>query len=203
MIVIGVITSPHGVRGQFKVKPFTADPFGVAEYGPVHLGDGRQLRLRIVGQAKGLLICSADGVASREDAEALQAAELSVDRAALPEAGADEMYQIDMIGMKVRDAGRDAAHSDGDNSDNPILGKIIGFHDFGAGNLVEVQPPSGNSFLTPFGGAYLGQIDTKTGYVDIHVPAGLLDDDDDGGDEDGGDEAECEDGGRKQKPSPK
>ena len=37
-VLLGVVVSAHGIRGQFKVKPFTADPFSVAAYGEVELG---------------------------------------------------------------------------------------------------------------------------------------------------------------------
>ena len=43
MITLGAVASAHGVRGQFKVKPFTVVPSDVAAYGPVHLEDGRVL----------------------------------------------------------------------------------------------------------------------------------------------------------------
>ena len=45
MITLGAVASAHGVRGQFKVKPFTVVPSDVAAYGPVHLEDGRVLQL--------------------------------------------------------------------------------------------------------------------------------------------------------------
>ncbi len=45
---IGAVASAHGVRGQFKVKPFTAAPRDIAAYGPVWAGD-RQLTLQIKG----------------------------------------------------------------------------------------------------------------------------------------------------------
>lgn len=165
-IIVGVITSPHGVRGQFKVKSFTTDAKSVADYGPLQLSDGRALTLKITGQAKGLLICSAASITSRNDAEAVQGAELSVSRAALPDVADDEIYQADLIGMKAID------------SDGAILGSIIGFHDFGAGELVEIKPVKGQSFFTPFGGDHLGVIDDEAGTVQVFVPAGLLDETD-------------------------
>ena len=36
MIALGAVASAHGVRGQFKVKPFTVMPADVAAYGPVY-----------------------------------------------------------------------------------------------------------------------------------------------------------------------
>ena len=42
MITIGAIASAHGVRGQFKVKSFTASPDALTDYGPLQISDGRQ-----------------------------------------------------------------------------------------------------------------------------------------------------------------
>lgn len=167
-IVIGVITSPHGVRGQFKVKSFTSDPKAVAAYGPVQLPDGQELALKISGQAKGLLICSAHSIDSRNDVEAIQGSELTVSRAQLPEADEDEIYQADLIGLAATDG------------EGKKLGLITGFHDFGAGALVEIKPETGQSFFTPFGGDHLGEIAMAAGSVEIFIPAGLLDDEADG-----------------------
>lgn len=160
-IVIGAITSPHGVRGQFKVKSFTSDPAAVADYGPVHLPNGQELELKIRGQAKGLLICSAPTITTRNQVEDVQGSELSVLRTQLPEAESDEIYQTDLIGLLAIDA------------DGALIGTICGFHDFGAGDLIEIKPAKGQSFFTPFGGVYLGDIELAAGTVEIFVPAGL------------------------------
>ncbi len=165
-ITVGVITSPHGVRGHFKVKSFTSDAKSVVDYGPVQLADGSELSLTIIGQAKGLLICTAPTITSRNDVEAVQGSELFVSRANLPDTDDDEVYQADLIGLRAVDA------------EALPLGSIIGFHDFGAGALVEVKPQKGQSFFTPFGGQYLGEIDLVAGTVEIFVPAGLLGEDD-------------------------
>ena len=56
MITLGAVAPAHGVRGQFKVKPFTVVPSDVAAYGPVHLEDGRVLQLTVKSVAKNLVI---------------------------------------------------------------------------------------------------------------------------------------------------
>ena len=62
---IGAVASAHGVRGQFKVKPFTSAPRDIAAYGPVWAGD-RQLTLTVRGMtANGLVIVSAPEVGDR------------------------------------------------------------------------------------------------------------------------------------------
>ena len=49
-VCIGVIAGPHGVKGQVRLKSFTADPADVAAYGPVTDATGaRAFTLEIAG----------------------------------------------------------------------------------------------------------------------------------------------------------
>ena len=55
-VAIGAVTGAHGVKGQFKVKPFTDSPRDIAAYGPVRAGD-RSLTLSVHGvTSNGLVI---------------------------------------------------------------------------------------------------------------------------------------------------
>ena len=55
-VLLGVVTSPHGLRGQFKVKSFTDPPANLIDYGDVMLPTGQSLKLELVGMHKDLLI---------------------------------------------------------------------------------------------------------------------------------------------------
>ena len=166
---IGVILGPQGLKGQFKVKPFTAAPDSLSAYGPVSLDDGRQLHLQVTAvNAKGVAIVRADGVSSREAAEALRGRTLQIDRSCLPEPEDDELYHADLLGARVID------------SDGAVMGRIIGLYDFGAGDIVEVQPPHGPSVMLPFGGDRVVDVDLAAGEVRMMVPEGLLESDDTG-----------------------
>ena len=163
---VGAVASAHGVRGQFKVKPFTATPRDIAAYGPVWAGD-RQLTLQIRGMtANGYVIVAAEGVTDRNAAEALRGTELQVERSALPDAADDEVYHADLIGLPA------------EMPDGSVIGPIIGLHNFGAGELVELRPSGGSSLLLPFGGDNIVEIDLEGGRVVLDPPAEFLDSDD-------------------------
>ena len=101
---IGAIVGPQGIKGQFKVKPFTATPQALSAYGPVTLDDGRQLQLQVTSvNAKGLAIVRAKGVETREAAEALRGVTLHVSRDRLPDLDDGEIYHADLLGMAVTD----------------------------------------------------------------------------------------------------
>ncbi len=47
MILLGAIAGVHGVRGEVKVKSFTADPLAIATYGPLYDDEGRKFELKL------------------------------------------------------------------------------------------------------------------------------------------------------------
>jgi len=160
MIVIGAVASAHGVRGQFKVKPFTAAPEDVAAYGPVCLEDGRRIQLKVRGRANQLLICSADEITDRRSAEALKGQTFSVERSALPGLADDELYHADLIGLAVLD-----------DTGRP-LGQVAGLHNFGAGEILEVRVPEHSTTeLYPFYPPFLRDVDLASGRIILAVTA--------------------------------
>ena len=175
MITLGAVASAHGVRGQFKVKPFTVVPSDVAAYGPVQLEDGRVLQLTVRSVAKNLLICEANGITNRSMAESLRGQTLSVERAALPELDETQTYHADLIGLGAQDtAGQQ-------------LGIVVGLHDFGAGEIVEISVAgSSTTELYPFYPPFLVDLDIKEGKIvltaqpalDNKVPDNRVDGDD-------------------------
>ena len=162
-VSIGAVTGAHGVRGQFKVKPFTTAPKDIASYGPVHAGQ-LTLTLSIKGQtSNGLVIVSAREIVDRDAAAALRGQELTVARAALPATAADEIYHADLLGMEVA------------TPDGTIFGRALAIHDFGAGEIVEVKPTSGQSIMLPFDSGHVIEIDIDNGRIVLTPPPGLLD----------------------------
>ena len=162
---IGAIVGPQGIKGQFKVKPFTATPQALSAYGPVTLDDGRQLQLQVTSvNAKGLAIVRAKGVETREVAESLRGVTLHVLRDRLPDLDDGEIYHVDLLGMAVTD------------QNGQWLGRLIAIHDFGAGEIAELAGESAPTIMVPFGGERLLAVDMEAKTINLSVPAGLLDD---------------------------
>ena len=162
---IGTIVGPQGIRGHFKVKPFTAAPKSLSAYGPVTTDNGQQLMLQIMAvNAKGLAIVSAKGVDTRDAAEALRGATLYIVRENLPDPNAGEFYHADLLGMAVK------------RQDGTPLGSLVAIHDFGAGEIAELAPRKGSTIMVPFGGDRLIAVDMEAKELCVLVPDGLLDD---------------------------
>jgi 16S rRNA processing protein RimM len=159
-ICVARIGAPHGVRGAVKLWTFTEDPQAVLHYGPLTTKDGaRSFAIDTAREAKGHLVAILKGVASREDAERLNGIELYVPRDALPPTDDDEYYHADLIGLAAVDP-----------AGGPI-GRVTAIHNFGAGDIIEIAPPQGNTLLLPFTNAVVPTVDLAAGQVVIELPA--------------------------------
>jgi 16S rRNA processing protein RimM len=159
-ICVARIGAAHGVRGAVKLWTFTEDPFAVKEYGPLSTKDGaRHFELASARESKDHLVVTFKGIEDRNEAERLNGVELYIPRDRLPATGADEYYHADLIGL-------DAVTT----SDEP-LGRVIAIHNFGAGDIIEIAPPSGMTILLPFSNAVVPTVDISGGRVVIELPA--------------------------------
>jgi 16S rRNA processing protein RimM len=165
-ICVARIGAAHGVRGAVKLWTFTEDPFAVKAYGPLMTKDGaRQFEVTSAREAKGHLVATLKGVATREEAERLNGVELYIAREKLPDTEADEYYHADLIGLAAV------------NAANEPLGKVIAIHNFGAGDIIEIAPPGGTTMLLPFTNAVVPTVDVAGGRVVIELPPEIEGDD--------------------------
>ena len=148
-ICVAQIGAPHGVRGEVKLWPFTAEPQAVRDYGPLETEDGAaRFEIETLRAAKDHLVARLKGVNDRDAAERLTNTRLFVARDRLPATETDEFYHADLIGLAVVDAAGTA------------LGSVTAVHNFGAGDLVEVKPAQGNiTVLLPFTEAVVPVVD--------------------------------------------
>ena len=158
-ICVAKIGAAHGVRGEVKLWPFTEDPMAVIDYGPLSSKDGaRQFEVVRARIAKDHLVAVLKGIATREDAERVNGIELYIARDKLPPAEAGEYYHADLIGLRaIDDAGA-------------AIGKVLALHNFGAGDIIEIAPPSGPTLLLPFTDAVVPTVDLAEGHVVIVMP---------------------------------
>src|SRR5262249_32511165 len=125
MVLVGAIAGAHGVRGEVRIKSFTAEPGAIAGYGPVSDESGtRQFHVQPRGQVRGLLIARLDGVADRDAAEALKGTRLYVPRSALPRPARDEWYIGDLEGLTA------------ETTDGAAVGRVKSVDNYGAGDVI-------------------------------------------------------------------
>src|SRR3981081_3558765 len=159
LICVARIGAPPGVRGAGKLGTFTEDPLAVKRYGPLATkGGARQFEVTHAREAKGHLVATLKGIATREEAERLNGVELYIAREKLPATGEDEYSHADLIGLAAVDAA------------NEPLGRVIAIHNFGAGDIIEIAPPQGSTMLLPFTNAVVPTVDLAGGRVVIELP---------------------------------
>ncbi|OLP42742.1 ribosome maturation factor RimM [Rhizobium oryziradicis] len=166
-VLMAVIGAAQGLRGEVRVKSFTADPMAIGDYGKLHAKDGREFEVLDVREAKTVVVVRFRGINDRNAAEALNGLELFVDRSALSDDDLDddEFFYADLEGLDVVDA------------DGKSYGTVSAVFDFGAGDLLEVRAPAKRPVLIPFTEAAVLEIDLEGGKLLIDPEAaGLIDD---------------------------
>ena len=164
-VCVAQIGGPHGLRGEVKLKSFTADPMAVKNYGPLTTEDGSaSFEIEALRPAKGHLVARLRGIGDRNAAERLANLRLFVLRERLPPPAADEFYHADLIGLE-------AVLDDG----TPI-GRVRAVHDFGAGDTLELERPGSASVLVPFTRAVVPIVEPAECRLVLDPPPGLLDD---------------------------
>ena len=128
LVCLGQIGAPHGVRGEVRLRSFTAEPEAIAAYGPLQTEDGRALEIESLRPAKDHFVATLSGIHDRDAAAQLANAKLYVPRERLPRlADPEEFYHSDLIGLAVV------------NRAGQRLGRVVAIHNFGAGDLLEVR----------------------------------------------------------------
>jgi len=158
--MLGVITGAHGVRGEVKVKTFTAEPRAIARYGALSDASGtRSFVLEPRGGARGLVIAAIAGIGTREAAEALKGVELYVARDKLPRPRRGEVYIADLVGLA-------AVAPDG-----ATIGRVARVLNYGAGDVLEIERPGTEALLLPFAAPMVGDVEVANGRVFVSPPA--------------------------------
>ena len=139
-ILVGRVAGAFGLKGEVRITAFTAEPLALVDYKFLLREDGSPgLTLTGGRVAKGGVVARALEIESREQAEAARGLQLFIARARLPPVeDEDEFYIADLVGMTVVSAQGD------------LLGRVRAVRDFGAGDLLEVAPPVGESWWLPF-----------------------------------------------------
>jgi 16S rRNA processing protein RimM len=163
-ICVARIGAAHGIKGEVKLWSFTADPAAVKDYGPLESEDGAQrFEIEALRPAKDHLVARLSGVRDRDAAQRLTNVRLFVARERLPAPAPEEFYHADLIGLRA------------ESRDGSALATIVGIHDFGAGDLLELRPlGTGRTVLMPFTAATVPVVDIAGGRIVIDPPEDLL-----------------------------
>ena len=134
--LIGKIVAPQGIRGEVRVQSFADKPTDFKTLSVVsnRFSSADFQFVRVVPNSN-VVIAKIRGVDDRNAAETLRGTELFVERSALPDLQSENVfYQADLIGFEVV-------------RDNKNIGTVVGFQNFGAGDIIELGDGSMVSFV--------------------------------------------------------
>jgi 16S rRNA processing protein RimM len=163
---IGVITSPHGLKGEVKVFPTTDNP-KVYEHGlrvvlqNSNISNQHELRIESCRSFKKFLIVKFMGVERIEDIEGYKGYGIWIDRkdAVQPEEG--EYFVADLIGLSV--------FADEGN----YLGTLREVYSTGANDVYAIEGESGE-ILLPAIKECIKEVNIPEGKMIVHLMKGLL-----------------------------
>jgi 16S rRNA processing protein RimM len=159
LVLLGVFGAPHGVRGEIRLRSYTADPLAIASYGPLTTEDGRMVELVSVRPQNDVLIARVKGLTSRDAAQALTHVKLHAPRERLGQAEEDEFFHADLVGLRA------------EGPDGEALGTVVALHNFGAADVVEIRPAGpGQSVLLPFTKEVVPVVDIAGGRMVVVPP---------------------------------
>lgn len=173
-IEVGCITDAWGVKGWFKVKPFSSDPqalFSSRRWfvrAPESVGPGASVKLSglppllkivaVKNHGDGV-VAQAQDVSDRAGSEALRGARLFISRGSFPTAGPDEYYWIDLLGLAVF------------NREGEHLGEVVGLIDTGPHSVIRVAPTGvtaeADERLIPFVAAFVDSVSLPQRRIDV------------------------------------
>jgi 16S rRNA processing protein RimM len=165
LVLVAQVAGAFGVRGEVRVTAFTESPASLLDYSPLLDASGKPALTLLSGRAeKGALVGRAAEIATREDAQAMRGVRLYIPRERLPPPEEDEFYLADLIGLAVVSPAGDA------------LGRVKSVHNFGAGDLLEIEPPTAAAtWWAPFTRQVVPEVRLAQGVVVVDRPAEVED----------------------------
>ena len=163
-VALAAVAGVHGLNGEVKLKLFAQSVDSLARHRTVLVG-GEPLAMSNVRDGGKTAIARFKGVNDRAAAEALRGQLVEIERDELPPLEDGEYYHADLIGLAAIDAA------------GAPVGRVVAVHNFGAGDIIEIAPPQGNTLLLPFTNAVVPTVDLKAGHVVIEMPAEIIGED--------------------------
>ena len=159
-VEVGRISDAWGVKGWFKVSPYSASPEALfssrrwyllpPERGPRPFAGPVLLRIAEAREHGGLIVASSLDVPDRDAAESLRGVRVLVPRSSFPTAAEDEYYWVDLIGLEVV------------NREGLCLGSVRDLLSTGPQSVLVIEDSNAGKpveRMIPFVSAYVDRVD--------------------------------------------
>lgn len=166
MLRVGVITSPHGIKGEVKVFPTTDDAKRFKELKKVILDTGKEyipMEIEHVKFFKNMVILKFKGYDNINEIEKYKSRDLLITREQAVDLAPDEYFITDLIGLAVV-------------SDQGVeLGTLKDVLETGANDVYVVAMKDGKELMLPAIGDCILNVDLEQRRMEVHVLEGLMD----------------------------
>jgi len=167
-LIIGKIVGVHGVEGNLKVYSY-AESLSIFAPGSSILAINKEglektYTVKWVKPHHRVILLSLDGIAGRDQSEALVGYELFIEKAKLPEPEDGSYYWFDLIGLSVF------------TTDNEYIGCVESIMTTGSNDVYVVKNPDkehDNEILIPALASVVLDIDIDHKTMRVDLPAGL------------------------------
>ena len=162
---VGVITSPHGIRGEVKVFPTTDDPARFKKLKEVFLDTGKErivLHIAQVKLFKQFVILKFREYDSINEVENFRKKELWISRSQAVPLQKDEYFIADLIGISV------------ELEDGRMLGVLKDVIQTGANDVYVVECTDGREVMIPAIKDCILSVDVEEGRMVVHLLKGLM-----------------------------
>ncbi len=160
LICVGRVAGAFGVKGEVRITAYTQEPQTLLGHKTLLKKDGSPGLTILSGRPhKDAVLARVKEIGAKEEADAIRGLELYIPRAALPEPEEDEFYLTDLFGLR-------AVSPEGEE-----LGVVKAVRDFGAGDILEIQPKAGASWWVAFTREAVPEVRLAQGEIVVVRPA--------------------------------
>tara|TARA_Y100001968_G_scaffold2359_1_gene1996 strand:+ start:1186 stop:1725 length:540 start_codon:yes stop_codon:yes gene_type:complete len=171
-LVVGKITSPHGIKGKLHVKSLSdfAERFTKPGTRWLQKEEEEPIKFELTSgfqkPGKEIFIISFEGINTRDEAEKLTKQKILVKKNDIPELKDGEFHINELLNLKVKLCIK---------SEMQIIGEVCDLINEN-NNLLEVHLfEKDKNILVPFVKEIVTKIDKNNNYIVINPPKGLLD----------------------------
>jgi 16S rRNA processing protein RimM len=164
---LGRVIKPHGLKGEVVVRGSGLDAAAVGKLGTVRLvrENGSVVAKAKIESVRAFppdLLVRFSNAHHPEQAGELRGLWIEADRASVPEAGPDQIYYYDLLGLEVVE------------EDGRVLGRVREILATGANEVLIVEGETGEILIPYHPGTILGW-DPAARQIRVRLPEGLLD----------------------------
>ena len=170
-LIVGLITSCHGINGQVKVKSLSDFEERFLKPGIRWLQKENEppSKLKLTSgykqPGKETFIIKLEGITTRNDAEQLKNYKILVETNKLPKLKKEEFHLLELVNLQVKIL---------ENDELKIIGKVINLENEKNNLLIIELLKNQKKVLIPFVKKIVPVVDIKNNFLIINPPKGLL-----------------------------